>query len=146
MHALVMTEPSKGPDRTEDRELPEPHPSAGQVSIDVGYAGINFIDVMARRGDPSYATSWPYVPGLEVAGTIRETGSGVTGLFTGQRVAAFTRGGGLAEVALADAALVVPLPDEVPLPAAAECPGPTGGRAVPRRSHWPGSNTRPRPW
>jgi len=62
------------------------------------------------------------VPGLEVAGTIRETGRGVTGLSAGQRVAAFTRGGGLAEVALADAALVAPLPGEVPMPAAAAVP------------------------
>ena len=77
MHALVMIEPSPGPDRTEVRQLPEPHPGVGQVSIDVCYAGINFIDVMARRGDPGYATSWPCVPGLEVAGTIGETGSSV---------------------------------------------------------------------
>lgn len=122
MHALVMTEPSPGPDRSEVRELPDPHPADGQVSIDVAYAGINFIDVMARRGDPGYATSWPYVPGLEVAGTIRETGRGVTGLSAGQRVAAFTRGGGLAEVALADAALVASLPSEVALSAAAAAP------------------------
>jgi NADPH2:quinone reductase len=78
MRALVMTGPSPGPDRTEIRQLPDPRPGAGQVSIDVACAGINFIDVMARRGDPGYVTSWPYVPGLEVAGTIRETGSGVT--------------------------------------------------------------------
>ena len=122
MHALVMIEPSPGPDRTEVRQLPEPHPGVGQVSIDVCYAGINFIDVMARRGDPGYATSWPCVPGLEVAGTIRETGSSVTGLSGGQRVVAFTRGGGLAEIALADAVLVAPLPGEVPLPAAAAVP------------------------
>jgi NADPH:quinone reductase len=122
MHALVMTEPSPGPDRTEVREVPDPHPGAGQVSIDVAYAGLNFIDVMARRGDPGYATSWPYVPGLEVAGTIRETGSDITGLASGQPVAAFTRGGGLAEIALADAALVAPLPHEVPPPAAAAAP------------------------
>jgi NADPH:quinone reductase len=122
MHALVMTEPALGPDHTEVRDLPEPRPGAGQVSIDVACAGINFIDVMARRGDPGYATSWPYVPGLEVAGTIRETGSGVTGLSAGQRVAAFTRGGGLAEIAIADAALAAPLPAGVPLPAAAAVP------------------------
>jgi NADPH2:quinone reductase len=29
---------------------------------------VNFIDVMARKGDPGYATAWPYVPGLEVVG------------------------------------------------------------------------------
>jgi NADPH:quinone reductase len=122
MHALVMNEPAPGPDRTAVREIPDPRPGTGQVSIDVAYAGINFIDVMARRGDPGYATSWPYVPGLEVAGTIRETGNGVTGLSAGQPVAAFMRGGGLAEIAVADAALVVPLPGQVALPAAAAVP------------------------
>jgi NADPH:quinone reductase len=122
MHALVMNEPAPGPDRTAVRDIPDPRPGTGQVSIDVAYAGINFIDVMARRGDPGYATSWPYVPGLEVAGTIRETGNGVTGLSAGQPVAAFMRGGGLAEIAVADAALVVPLPGQVALPAAAAVP------------------------
>jgi NADPH:quinone reductase len=122
MRALVMTEPSPGPDRTAVREIPDPRPGTGQVSIDVAYAGINFIDVMARRGDPGYAASWPYVPGLEVTGTVRETGPGVTGLAAGQPVAAFTRGGGLAEIAVADAALVAPLPGQVALPAAAAVP------------------------
>jgi NADPH2:quinone reductase len=122
MQALVMTEPSVGPDHTEIRELAAPRPAAGQVSIDVAYAGINFIDVMARRGDPGYASSWPCVPGLEVAGTIRELGRDVTGLSTGQRVAAFTRGGGLAQVALAEAVLVAPLPAPLPFPVAAAAP------------------------
>jgi NADPH2:quinone reductase len=117
-----MSGPSPGPDRTQVRELDAPRPGPGQVSIDVGYAGINFIDVMARRGDPAYASGWPYVPGLEVAGTIRELGAGVAGLPAGQRVAAFTRGGGLAEVAIADASLVVPVPEGVALPVAAAAP------------------------
>jgi NADPH2:quinone reductase len=122
MRALVMTGPSPGPDRTEVREIGDPRPGAGEVSIDVACAGINFTDVMARRGDPGYAPSWPYVPGLEVSGTVRQIGSGVTGLAAGQRVAAFTRGGGLAEVAVAEAPLVVPLPREVSLPVAAAAP------------------------
>ncbi len=122
MHAMVMTEPAPGLERTEIQESPEPRPGPGEVSIDVAYAGINFFDVMARRGDPGYAPSWPYVPGLEVAGTIRETGPDVAGLSPGERVAAFTRGGGLAEIATADAALVVPLPSDVAFPAAAAAP------------------------
>jgi NADPH:quinone reductase len=117
-----MSGPSPGADRTRVRDLDIPRPGPGQVTIDVGYAGINFIDVMARRGDPGYASGWPYVPGLEVAGTIREVGAGVMAPPAGRRVAAFTRGGGLAEVAVADAALVVPVPDEVGLPAAAAAP------------------------
>jgi NADPH2:quinone reductase len=121
MRAVVMSEPSEGPETTAVREVAVPRPAAGQVSIDVGYAGINFIDVMARRGDPGYASAWPYRPGLEVAGIVREVGPDV-GLATGQRVAAFTRGGGLAEVAIAEAALVVPVPGAVSLPVAAAAP------------------------
>lgn len=122
MYALLMTEPSDGPDRTGVREVSEPRPGPGEVSIDVSYAGINFIDVMARRGDGGYARGWPYTPGSEIVGTVREVGADVAGLVVGQGVAAFTLGGGLAEVALARAELAVPVPDGVPLPVAAAAP------------------------
>jgi len=122
MRAVVMTEPSEKSDRTQVREVPVPRPGTGEVSIDVSAAGINFIDVMARRGDPGYATSWPYVPGLEVAGTVREIGHAVDGVTVGQRVAAFTAGGGLAEVALARAVLLASVPEQVSLPMAAAAP------------------------
>jgi NADPH2:quinone reductase len=122
MQAVVMSGPSAGSELTTVEEIQEPEPGAGQVSIDVVNAGINFIDVMARRGDPGYASAWPYVPGLEVAGTVRELGSDIPRLAVGQRVAAFTSGGGLADVAVADSSLVVPLPDAVPFAVAAAAP------------------------
>jgi len=122
MYALMMTEPSQGPDRTEVREAEVSCPGPGEVTIDVAYAGINFLDVMARRGDVGYVTAWPYAPGLEVSGTVRETGPDVTGLAAGQKVAAFTAGGGLAEVVLVRAELVVPVPGQVPSPVAAAAP------------------------
>lgn len=122
MRALVMSEPAPGPERTAVRDVPELRPGNGQVTVEVAHAGVNFLDVMARRGDPGYATSWPYTPGLEVAGRVRETGPGVTDLAPGQRVAAFTRGGGFADVAVAEAASVVPIPDPVPTEIAAAAP------------------------
>ncbi len=122
MRTLLMIEPSKGPDQTLVQDIQEPLPGPGQVSIDVACAGINFIDVMARRGDPGYVPSWPYAPGYEVAGTIRAIGDGVTGFPVGTRVAAFTFGGGLAEIAVAQASLVAPLPDAVPFQSAAAAP------------------------
>jgi NADPH2:quinone reductase len=122
MRALVMSEPAPGPERTAVQDLPEPRPEDGQVTIEVAHAGVNFLDVMARRGDPGYASGWPYTAGLEVAGRVREAGPGVTALAPGQRVAAFTRGGGFAEVAVAEAASVVPLPDGVPTEIAAAAP------------------------
>lgn len=122
MRALMMTGPSPGPDRTLIREVAEPHPAPGEVTIDVDCAGVNFLDVMARRGDAGYVTGWPFTPGLEVSGTIRETGPGVTGLHAGQRVAAFTAGGGLAEIVSARAGSAVPVPAGVPAAAAAAAP------------------------
>src|SRR5215471_4364219 len=118
----MMTGPSPGVDRTEIHELGEPRPGPGEVTIDVAYAGINFADVMARRGDSGYASAWPYTPGLEVSGAVREIGPGVTALAVGQEVAAFAAGGGLAAVARTRAEFVVPVPGQVPLPVAAAAP------------------------
>ena len=117
-----MTGPSPGTDRTELREIEEPRPGPGEVTIDVAYAGINFIDVMARRGDAAYASAWPYAPGLEVSGAVREIGPGVTELAVGQEVAAFTPGGGLADVTRTRAEFVVPVPGQVPSRVAAAAP------------------------
>ena len=122
MQALMMIRPSQGTDQTEVRKVEDPQPGPGEVTIDVAYAGINFMDVMARRGDPGYASGWPYTPGLEVSGSVREVGPGFTTLAVGQRVVAFTPGGGLAEVARTRAEFAVPLPDQVPLPVAAAAP------------------------
>lgn len=121
MRALVMTAPG-GAAKSEIQELVEPVPGPGEVSIEVAYAGLNFVDVMARRGDAGYVAEWPYLPGKEVSGTVRALGEGVTGLAVGDLVAAAPRGGGLAEVVLADAALTVPLPAGVTLQQAAASP------------------------
>jgi NADPH:quinone reductase len=123
VQALWITEPALDTSTTsvaEDVEAPRPGP--GEVSIDVAYAGVNFLDVMARRGDAGYVSRWPYVPGLEVAGTIRELGRGVTGHRVGEPVAAFTGGGGFAEVAVVAAELAVEVPPGVELEVAAAAP------------------------
>jgi len=77
MKAVIMTAPAVDGSTTRVADIDEPRPGPGQVALDVAYAGVNFIDVMARRGDPGYAFAWPYVPGLEVAGTIRSVGAGL---------------------------------------------------------------------
>lgn len=122
MRVLQLTGPAPDATTTRVTEVAEPRPGPGEVAIGVAYAGINFMDVMARRGDPGYASGWPYVPGLEVAGLVRAVGAGVDQFTVGQRVAAFPPGGGFAEVALAPAAVVVAVPPTVPLPVAAAAP------------------------
>ncbi len=123
MLALVFDGPAPDAGATRVADIPMPEPGLGEVTIDVAYAGVNFIDVMARRGDAGYVSRWPFVPGLEVAGTVRELGPGIDGLTPGTRVAAFAGHGGLADVALASALLVAPVPDRVPLSHAAAAGG-----------------------
>lgn len=103
--------------------IPVPEPRADEIAVDVHYAGVNFIDVMARRGDAGYVESWPFGPGMEVAGSVRALGSDVEGLAVGDRIAAFTGSGGLAEVAVARAALVARVPNGLGLDLAAAAPG-----------------------
>ncbi|WP_329120714.1 quinone oxidoreductase family protein [Streptomyces sp. NBC_01465] len=122
MQSLIMTGPSQTADRTEIRTLEAPRPGPGEVTIDVAYAGINFVDVMVRRGDTAYGTGWPYAPGTEVSGTVRELGPGVTTPAVGTRVAAFTGKGGLAEVAVARAEHTAPVPDGASMALAAAAP------------------------
>lgn len=121
MRALVITGPGEAGD-LRVQELPEVVPGPGEVSIDVAFAGLNFADVMVLRGDHAYAAGWPYVPGLEVSGAVRQVGADVAGLVPGQRVTAYTYGGGLSEAAVARADMVVPLPEDVSLVAAAAVP------------------------
>lgn len=123
MKAVVFDEPAVDSSATRVADLEPPVPGPGEVTIDVRAAGVNFIDVMARRGDPGYSTSWPFVPGLEAAGTVRAVGAGVTAPAIGTPVAAFTSSGGLAEVVRVPASLVTEIPDGLSFQSAAAIPG-----------------------
>lgn len=112
-----------GPEVLETLEQQAPEPGPGEVSIDVAYAGVNFAEVLFRRGVVP-EVPLPFTPGIEVSGRVRALGAGVRELRVGERVAALTiaNGGGYAEVAVAPAALVVPVPESVSLDVAAAFP------------------------
>ena len=90
MRALVITD---GELRVEER--PTPAPEGDQVLVEVAAAGLNRAELMQARGVYPAPPGWPVdVPGLEFAGTIAATGSGVTSLSEGQRVFGIVGGGG----------------------------------------------------
>ena len=98
MRAAVLTAVD-GP--FELRDIPEPE-GGEQVLVRVRAAGINFADVLVRRGRYPQMPELPAVLGSEIAGELED----------GTRVMAITSGaGGYAEVAAVDRAQVVPLPD-----------------------------------
>jgi NADPH:quinone reductase len=82
-------------------DVPDPN-AEGKVLVRVRAAGVNFADVMIRRGVYPQMPELPAVLGSEVAGELED----------GTRVMALTAGGGgYAEQVAVDAAQVVPLPD-----------------------------------
>ncbi|HQR80988.1 MAG TPA: alcohol dehydrogenase catalytic domain-containing protein, partial [Actinomycetota bacterium] len=108
-----------GPEAVEVLDVDEPQ--AGQVLIDVHYAGVTFPDVLLTRGQYQIRPGLPFTPGSEVAGIVRSAPEG-SGFAPGDRVAAFPGLGGFAEVVAADPRMVFALPDEVSLQAAAGLP------------------------
>lgn len=79
------------------RELTLPALQSGQVLIAVEAFGLNYADVMARRGLYRETPPLPCVIGYEVVGTILETAAEADAHLKGKRVVAFCRFGGYAQ-------------------------------------------------
>ncbi len=91
-------------------EGPKPALKAGEVLIEVHYAGVNRPDIMQRSGHYPPPPGASPILGLEVAGRIVETAPDVTQWRTGELVCALTPGGGYAELCAAPAAHCLPIP------------------------------------
>ncbi|WP_395309066.1 NADPH:quinone oxidoreductase family protein [Mycobacterium sp. AMU20-3851] len=86
--------------------------SADAVVVDVGAAGVCFPDLLLTRGEYQLRLEPPFIPGMEVAGTVRSAPAG-SGFTVGQRVSGLSMIGGYAEQAAVVPANVVPTPDGV---------------------------------
>lgn len=101
-----------GPEGLAVIDLPDPVPTQGQVLIAVEAIGVGFQDAMIRSGAfAAIGFKEGHILGGEIAGTVRAVGTGVDQTWIGQRVWAFTGlGGGYAEMAVASASGVIPIP------------------------------------
>ncbi|HEY8676758.1 MAG TPA: quinone oxidoreductase [Candidatus Dormibacteraeota bacterium] len=108
-----------GPEVLEIVDVDTPSPGAGQVLVDVAFAGVNFMDIYARSGVGQYAETPPFVLGGEGSGRVLAVGDGVSGFAPGQRVVWKAARGSYAELVAAPAAELVPVPDAVSDEAAA---------------------------
>ena len=91
-------------------DVPSPVAGKGQVVIRVAAAGVNFPDALLVQGKYQLRPAFPFSPGGEVAGTIKEVGEGVVHVRPGDAVIGLAAHGGFAEETLVDAAAVIPLP------------------------------------
>lgn len=103
-----------GPGSVRVREVPAPAEDTTRVRIQVGAAGVSFPDVLATRGTYQLRPPMPYVPGLELAGTV-VAAPAQSGFVAGDRVAAYLHFGAFAEVVDVIPAHVVALPDSTDL-------------------------------
>lgn len=103
-------------------EAEKPEPGEGEVRIDIEAAGINFADIMQRRGHYPDGPEAPYVPGMEAAGVVDAVGDGVEELSEGDRVVGMLDTGGYAESVTAPADLLFPIPDAMRFEEAAGFP------------------------
>jgi NADPH2:quinone reductase len=111
MKAIFLVRNGESRDAFEMRDIPVPVPGKGEILVRVEASGLNYADVMARRGLYKAAPPLPSILGYDVAGTVHAVGPETRGYQTGQRVAAMTRFGGYAEYAVTQAGAVIPLPD-----------------------------------
>ncbi|MGD0726759.1 MAG: NADP-dependent oxidoreductase [Spirochaetia bacterium] len=103
--------------------IPRPAPKANEVLIKVHFAGVNPVDWKFRAGylKDYMPLQLPFVPGIDVSGTIEELGSEVKTLKKGQAVFGIAKGG-YAEYAIASAGDVTAKPDRLSFEQAATLP------------------------
>ncbi len=86
MANAVRVHTTGGPEVLQYENYEPGSPNEGEVRLEQHAVGLNFIDVYHRTGLYPIADS-PFVPGLEAAGVVVETGAGVNNLAIGDRVA-----------------------------------------------------------
>ena len=89
-----------GPEKLRLRESADPNPAAGEIRIRVKASGVNFADILARRGLYPDSPKIPCVVGYEVSGTADAVGPGLDQSWIGRDVFALTRFGGYSDVAM----------------------------------------------
>jgi NADPH:quinone reductase len=117
MRALQIVDLTGPESALVEADVPEPEPThplspGSGVVIDVHSAGVAFPEVLQTRGQYQIQPELPFIPGSDVAGTVRSASDG-SGFSEGDRVAACCMLGAFAEVAVAPPMLTFPLAPEL---------------------------------
>ena len=108
MRAIVVD----GDERLHWQEVEDPTCAGHQVIVDVHASAVNRADLLQRAGHYPPPPGAPPYMGLEMCGTIRQTGDQVCGWNVGDRVLALLSGGGYAEQVAVPADHLIALPDD----------------------------------
>ena len=109
MKALLCRE--YGPiERLKVEEVPSPRPGPTEVVVEVKASSLNFPDALLVQGLYQVKPPLPFSPGMELAGVVKEVGTGVRGVKSGDRVVASPGRGGFAQECVVPADRLSPLP------------------------------------
>ena len=90
-----------GPEQLQLRTRPDAAPGPGEVLIRTAAIGLNFADLFVRAGAYPRTPRPPFVPGMEISGTVEAVGAGVAEISPGRPVVAVPLFGGHAEKVVA---------------------------------------------
>src|SRR5271156_1314345 len=122
MKAIVVHQYG-GPEVLKLEDYPDPVPGPGEVPVRVAAASVNPIDYKRRAGltKDFYPLHFPGLIGVDVAGTVVDTGPGVQGFSVGDRVFAMADNT-YAELCVVNAAVLAKIPAGLDLIQAAALP------------------------
>ncbi|MBV9203341.1 MAG: alcohol dehydrogenase catalytic domain-containing protein [Alphaproteobacteria bacterium] len=123
MKAILLRRPGDA-SALEYVDVKTPRPGAGEVLVKADTIGVSMPEVLVRKGVYAWMPPLPAIPGIELAGTVVEHGSGVTEPAVGQPVFVSARdlpvrAGCYAEYIAVPADAAHPLPPGCSLEAAA---------------------------
>lgn len=113
MRAVVLTKFGNPEVAFQIQEKPIPVAKDNEICVKVEAFGLNYADVMARKGLYQDCPPLPTVLGYEVVGRIHAIGKDVNDFQIGQRVVSLTRFGAYAEYAIADTRATIAIPDDM---------------------------------
>ncbi len=112
MQALLVTSLSPDLSGTEIAELPIPMRDQGQMLVRVQATSLNYPDLLMTRGEYQLKPALPFIPGMEVSGTVVEADP-VSGFSAGDAVVGSCRLGGMAAYVAVDSAALRLLPPRI---------------------------------
>jgi NADPH2:quinone reductase len=109
-HTRVSVTHYGGPEELRVVEEACPEPKKGEVRLRVLTAGGSLPDVMMREGMHPETPRLPFTPGWDLVGVVDRLGDGVSGISTGQIIAALPICGAYAECVCLPQRALVPVP------------------------------------
>jgi NADPH:quinone reductase len=109
-HTRIIVTHYGGPDvlRVVEEECPEP--KRGEVRVRVLAAGVSLPDLLMREGVHPEKPRLPFTPGWDLIGVVDRLGAGISGIETGNIVAALPISGAYAEFVCLPQRELIPVP------------------------------------